>query len=176
MRRGSSSTSRRRGATLLGLALAALALLGCSDDGDDDPDVSAYCPAEEALLNAQAQLKVQSDPDALAEQLDEVEERTRTFQEEAPELIAEQADLLAERWYEVLDEIREEELAPADASDRLTELYASPEVLRANQVVALFDERYCEEFEGTIPDIPDPAAGLPGAPPLGPETTTTTGG
>lgn len=185
MRRGSGSTTIGPGVLALGLVLAAVALVGCSDDGDDDPDVSAYCPAEEALLNAQTALKVESDPEALADQLDEVEERTRTFQEEAPELIEEQADVVAEQTYEVLDEIRDEELSPADASDRLTELFSSQEVAEANQVIALFDERYCEEFEGTIPNVPDPATGLPGVPPAAdtptegtvePETTTTTGG
>lgn len=184
MRRPSDPTSIRPGAVVLGLVLAAVVLVGCSDDGDDDPDVSAYCPAEEALLNAQTALKVESDPEALADQLDEVEERTRTFQEEAPELIEEQADVVAEQTYEVLDEIRDEELSPPDASDRLTELFSSQEVAEANQVIALFDERYCEEFEGTIPNVPDPATGLPGVPPaeaptestVEPETTTTTGG
>jgi hypothetical protein len=149
---------------LLPLALcgAALLLPACSS-GEDDPDVSAYCPAEEELINAQVALKTTNEGEALAEALDEVEELTRTFQEEAPELIEEQADVVAEETYTVLDEIREEELSPADASDRLTGQFADEDVATANAIISAFDDEFCPDFEGTIPNIPDPAVPLPGA-------------
>ncbi|OWY61820.1 hypothetical protein B7486_61745, partial [cyanobacterium TDX16] len=74
---------RRRLSTAVALAGALLLAVSCSS-GDEDPDVSAYCPAEEELINAQVALKTTNEGEALAEQLDEVEELTRAFQEEAP--------------------------------------------------------------------------------------------
>lgn len=142
---------------------AALLLVGACSSGDDDPDVSAYCPAEEALINAQIELKTTNDDEALAEKLDEVEELTRTFEQEAPELIEEQAATVAAETYAVLDEIRGDELSPADASDRLTGQFQDQEVATANAIISAFDQEFCPTFEGTIPDVPDPALPLPGA-------------
>jgi ABC-type glycerol-3-phosphate transport system substrate-binding protein len=153
--------------------VALLALSACGGDSDEDPDVSAYCPAEEELINAQVALKTINEPEALAEQVDEVEELTRTFEEEAPELIEEQAQIVAEETYAVLDEIRTEDLAPADASDRLTGQFADEEVATANAIIAAFDAEFCPEFEGTIPDIPDPVIPGAGGVPLAPEEGTT---
>jgi len=171
-------------ATLIALLAALLLAAGaCGGDDDADPDVSAYCPAEEELINAQIALKTATDEEALAEQIDEVEQLTREFEREAPELIQEQATVVADETFAVLDEIREEELTPADASDRLTGQFASEEVATANAIIAAFDAEFCPEFEGTIPNIPDPAVPIPpaaGEPsattaPGGDSTTTTAG-
>jgi ABC-type glycerol-3-phosphate transport system substrate-binding protein len=167
--------------TLLAVLGAATLLLGACSGEDEDPDVSAYCPAEEALLNAQIELKTTNEDEALAEKLDEVEELTRTFQEEAPDLIEEQATVVAEETYTVLDEIRSDELTPADASDRLISQFDGDDVATANAIISAFDAEFCPDFEGTIPDIPDPALPIPPAsgevpttvPPTGEEGTTT---
>jgi hypothetical protein len=160
---------RHRLLTAAALTGALLLAASCSS-ADEEPDVSAYCPAEEALINAQVALKTTNEGEALAEQLDEVEELTRAFQEEAPDLIEDQADVVAEETYAVLEEIRDEELSPADASDRLTGQFADEDVSLANAVIQVFDDEFCPEFEGTIPNIPDPAVPLPG---VGGEVPTT---
>ena len=141
------------------LGAATLLLGACS--GDEDPDVSAYCPAEEALITAQIELKTTNDDEALAEKLDEVEELTRTFEEEAPEIIEEQAATIAAETYAVLDEIRSDELTPADASDRLISQFGDEDVATANAIVSAFDAEFCPDFEGTIPAIPDPGLPVP---------------
>jgi len=141
----------------------AVLLLGGRRSEKEDTDVSAYCPAEEDLINAQIELKTTNEDEALAERLDEVEQLTRTFEEEAPDLIEEQATIIAEETYEVLDEIRSEQLSPADASDRLTGQFEGNDVAEANAIISAFDAEFCPDFEGTIPDIPDPALPLPGA-------------
>lgn len=152
-------------ANLATACFALVAVLGAAScsSGEDDPDVSAYCPAEEALINAQVELKTTNEGEALADKLDEVEELTRAFQQEAPELIEEQADVVAEATYVVLDEIREEGLSPADASDRLITQFADEDVATANAIISAFDREFCPTFEGTIPDIPDPVLPVPGA-------------